>query len=58
MKIFWNLRRFLIPRAEHAPAKPIGVWTGEPLDHPAIKRMSLRELADLPFNRKCCASRT
>ena len=25
----------------------------DPLDHPAIKRMSLLELADLPFGRGC-----
>lgn len=28
-------------------------WGRDPLSHPAIKRMSMRELADLPLNPHC-----
>jgi hypothetical protein len=40
------------PADEHEDAR----WL-EPLDHPEIKRMSLREIADLPLNqiRYACA---
>lgn len=28
-------------------------WRKDPLSHPAIKRMTMRELADLPFDPHC-----
>jgi hypothetical protein len=57
MKIFLTLRRLLARRSEDARRRGERPHSGEPLDHPAIKRMSALELADLPFNRACCAER-
>ncbi|QBY02543.1 hypothetical protein E2K80_18855 [Rhodophyticola sp. CCM32] len=31
-------------------------WRSDPLSHPAIRRMSLREVADLPFDPSKIAS--
>jgi hypothetical protein len=36
-------------------------WIDEPLSHPALQRMTLEQLADLPFDRgptatECCSS--
>jgi hypothetical protein len=56
MKIFSSLRR-LFDRLR-ARSKPVDAKTPalpDPLDHPDIRRMNLHELADLPFNRACCA---
>jgi hypothetical protein len=57
MKIFLTLRRLLTRRSTAAHRRGECAFSGEPLDHPAIKRMSALELADLPFNRACCAER-
>jgi hypothetical protein len=53
MKISSIIRRLLERRSqrmtlEQGPAPP-----ADPIDHPEIRRMSLRELADLPFERNC-----
>jgi hypothetical protein len=51
MKAKWKIFKFIRSRSE-------GNGTGqdrnhEPLDHPEIARMTLRELADLPLSREC-----
>ena len=51
MKIFSMMQRVFERRRRAAAdccAPPC-----DPIDHSAIKRMSLRELADLPFDRSC-----
>jgi hypothetical protein len=35
-------------RLEPNPMEP---WTGETFDHPDVKKMSMLDLADLPFDR-------
>jgi hypothetical protein len=57
MKIFLTLWRMFVRRAADARRRDECAFSGEPLDHPAIRRMSALELADLPFNRACCAER-
>ena len=57
MKISSMIRRLLERRLqrltlEQGPASP-----ADPIDHPEIRRMSLRELADLPFERHCASCR-
>jgi hypothetical protein len=51
MKIFLTLRRLFAARRACTYPESAEVWTGDPLDHPAIRRMTPRELADLPFDR-------
>ena len=47
----WRLFRFIRSRSnESAPDQGCN---REPLDHPVIVRMTLQELADLPFPREC-----
>jgi hypothetical protein len=56
MKIFSRIRRLLHrPYAGATAAENKAPSPADPMDHPDIRRMSLRELADLPFNRTCCA---
>ena len=48
IKLFWNrLRRADATRDPFAEAR----YAADPLDHPAIRAMSARELADIPFPR-------
>jgi hypothetical protein len=56
MKIFSQIRRLTHRlRAQASVVEDKTPAAPDPLDHPEIRRMSLRELADLPFNRTCCA---
>ena len=53
MKISSIIRRLVDRRlhrlgTDHRPVAP-----PDPIDHPEIRRMSLREIADLPFDRGC-----
>jgi hypothetical protein len=57
MKIFLTLRRLFARRPTGAIVGRDRAPLSDPLDHPALKRMSLLELADLPFNRTCCEGR-
>lgn len=41
-------RRSFVHSGPNAPTE-----ASDPLDHPAVRRMSLRELADLPLPRPC-----
>jgi hypothetical protein len=52
MKISLIVNRLFHRRRINADARE-RMQSCDPLDHPAIRRMSLRELADLPFNRTC-----
>jgi hypothetical protein len=48
IKLFWNrFRRSAAARDLFAGARCVA----DPLDHPAIRAMSERELADIPFPR-------
>lgn len=45
----------MIRHVFRTPKRPRTLDTGacdDPFSHPAIRRMSLRELADLPFERR------
>lgn len=54
LKLFWNrLRRAGATRDLFAEARCVH----DPLDHPALKAMSARELADIPFPRTHSAGR-
>lgn len=47
-KLFWNrLRRAGAARQLFADAR----YAADPLDHPVLKAMTARELADIPFPR-------
>jgi hypothetical protein len=50
MKIFLMASR-LFERRRGGAVRREATAADDPLDHPDIKRMSLRELADLPFER-------
>jgi hypothetical protein len=55
MKIFSIARRLLNGRRLSPTREQNRTPPCDPLDHPELKNMSLRELADLPFNRsRCC----
>jgi hypothetical protein len=56
MKIFSRIRRLVDWRRAGATVAQEPTPPPDPLDHPEIRRMSARELADLPFNRTCCAA--
>jgi len=53
MKIFSIAMRWLLTRATVLPDDEEVDWTEDPLSHPALRNMSARDLADLPFNRGC-----
>jgi hypothetical protein len=57
MKILLILRRLFGSRPV-APKDQGRAHALEPLDHPELKRMSLRELADLPLTRFCREGRS
>jgi hypothetical protein len=50
MKIFLALRRLFDREPDSAEIGQDGT-PPDPLDHPELKRLSLREIADLPLNR-------
>lgn len=53
-KLFWNrLRRAGAARQLFADAR----YAADPLDHPVLKAMTARELADVPFPRPSHAAR-
>ena len=41
----------VLGRALSEPGEVPQIWQRDPLSHPDLQAMSLRELADLPFNR-------
>jgi hypothetical protein len=52
--------RAILPRPvqwAREAASEAGAWESDSLAHPALQRMSLEELADLPFDRGSYASR-
>lgn len=51
MKIFSILTRPLTSQAKHYSEDERAAWIRDPLSHPELEHMSVRELADLPFNR-------
>lgn len=51
MKIFSILARPVGPEAKPYSEDERVTWIRDPLSHPELEQMSVRELADLPFNR-------
>ncbi|QDZ00437.1 hypothetical protein FQ775_08635 [Nitratireductor mangrovi] len=52
IKLFSLLLRLVSATRAGASNKGENVpWRNDPLAHPALERMSMRELADLPFDR-------
>ena len=54
----WNktvrsLKRLFAPARDTAETL-CRAWRRDPLSHPALQRMTLTELADLPFDRTRC----
>ncbi len=50
MKIFSILTKPLM-QARFFSEEERAAWVRDPLSHPELEQMSVRELADLPFNR-------
>ena len=46
-----TLRQWIAASSLHGDANPREPQPIEPLDHPRLKNLSLRELADLPLRR-------
>lgn len=51
MKIFSILTKPLSREKMAYSADERAAWIRDPLSHPELEQMSVRELADLPFNR-------
>lgn len=52
IKLFSLLLRLATPTPARTSNKDENVpWRNDPLAHPVLERMSVRELADLPFDR-------
>ena len=51
-----NLKQLFAPARDEAEAL-CRAWRRDPLSHPALRNMTLTELADLPFDRTPCAER-
>jgi hypothetical protein len=49
IQMFVSLRRYRF-RSETACASNAAAWRRDPLCHPDIRKMSERELSDLPFD--------
>ena len=48
---FFKTRIFRTERSRQARLSEQAQWERDPLSHPVLARMSLHELADLPFDR-------
>ncbi len=48
------LLRFFSAPAESSTLDRDEEWERDPLSHPAVQRMSLEQVADLPFDRGAC----
>lgn len=53
MKFFSMMTKSLRPQAKLNSEDERAGWIRDPLSHPELESMSIRELADLPFNRGC-----
>lgn len=50
IQFFWRFQRFG-RRQEPPQPDDAARWRADPLSHPAIERMSVREVADLPMGQ-------